>query len=88
MSQAVFNCYDRGVAAELATLAPEVTPETLSLLSAILARNHDVAITRQDVEMYLDRIEQSFPKSAQAAQMSPEELEAYIRSLREKKMKK
>ena len=86
--QAVFNCYDRGVAAELATLAPEVTPETLSLLSAILARNHDVAITRQDVEMYLDRIEQSFPKSAQAAQMSPEELEAYIRSLREKKMKK
>ena len=86
--QAVFNCYDRGVTAELATLAPEVTPETLSLLSAILARNHDVAITRQDVEMYLDRIEQSFPKSAQAAQMSPEELEAYIRSLREKKMKK
>ena len=86
--QAVFNCYDRGVTAELATLAPEVTPETLSLLSAILARNHDVAITRQDVEMYLDRIEQSFPKSAQAAQMSPEELEAYIRSLRDKKMKK
>ena len=86
--QAVFNCYDRGITAELATLAPEVTPETLSLLSAILARNHDVAITRQDVEMYLDRIEQSFPKSAQAAQMSPEELEAYIRSLRDKKMKK
>ncbi len=86
--RAVFDCADRGVAAELATLAPEVTPETLSLLSAILARNHDVAITRQDVEMYLDRIEQSFPKSAQAARMSPEELEAYIQSLREKKLKK
>ena len=86
--RAVFDCADRGVTAELATLAPEVTPETLSLLSAILARNHDVAITRQDVEMYLDRIEQSFPKSAQAARMSPEELEAYIQSLREKKMKK
>ena len=86
--RAVFDCADRGVAAELATLAPEVTPETLSLLSAILARNHEVAITRQDVEMYLDRIEQSFPKSAQAARMSPEELEAYIQSLREKKLKK
>ena len=41
----------------------------------MLARNYDVSLSPADVEMYMDRLEQSVPKSSQAGKMSNEELE-------------
>lgn len=83
--RAVLACADEGAAPELALLATRLPEETVSLLSRLLARNYDVALGKKDLELYLDRIEQSVPKSAEAAQMSGRELEEYLARLREKK---
>ena len=57
----------------------------MSRLSLLLARNYDVGLGRRDVEMYLDRLEQSVPQSARAGEMTGEELEEYMARLRQKK---
>ena len=36
------------------------------LYTSLLARNYDVALGKKDLELYLDRIEQSVPKSVEA----------------------
>ena len=38
-----------------------------------------------DMELYMDRMEQSLPKSQKAGSMSQQELESYLESLKQKK---
>lgn len=83
--RAVLACADEGAAPELAVLATRLSEDTVSLLSRLLARNYDVALGKKDLELYLDRIEQSVPKSVEAGRMSEQELEEYLARLREKK---
>ena len=83
--RAVLACADEGAAPELAVLATRLPEDTVSLLSRLLARNYDVALGKKDLELYLDRIEQSVPKSVEAGRMSEQELEEYLARLREKK---
>ncbi|WP_418667963.1 DNA primase [Allofournierella sp.] len=83
--RAVLACADEGAAPELAVLATRLPEDTVSLLSRLLARNYDVALGKKDLELYLDRIEQSVPKSVEAGRMSEQELEEYFARLREKK---
>lgn len=83
--RAVLACADEGAAPELAVLATRLPENTVSLLSRLLARNYDVALGKKDLELYLDRIEQSVPKSVEAGRMSEQELEEYLARLREKK---
>ena len=83
--RAVLACADEGSAPELAVLATRLPEDTVSLLSRLLARNYDVALGKKDLELYLDRIEQSVPKSVEAGRMSEQELEEYLARLREKK---
>ena len=75
----------RGEYLDLSALSEELPDETVSLISRVLAQNYDVGIGERDVEMYLDRIEKSRPLSSTAAERSPEELAAYIQSLKRKK---
>lgn len=70
---------------DLATLAAALPEATVSRLSLLLARNYDVGLGRRDVEMYLDRLEQSVPKSEKAGGMTDEQLEEYMEQLRRKK---
>ena len=70
---------------DLAQLSGELPEKTVSLLSRILAQNYDVGFTERDVEMYLSRIEDSVPRSVGAAEMSGEELESYLRRLRDQR---
>ena len=44
-----------------------------------------MGLGRRDVEMYLDRLEQSVPQSSKAGDMTGEELEEYMERLRRKK---
>ena len=83
--RAVLACADEGAAPELAVLATRLPEDTVSLLSRLLARNDDVALGKKDLALYLDRIEQSVPKSVEAGRMSEQELEEYLARLREKK---
>ena len=82
---AVLEAKRQGHLPDLATLASALPEETVSRLSLLLARNYDVGLGRRDVEMYLDRLEQSVPQSARAGEMTGEELEEYMARLRQKK---
>ena len=82
---AVLEAKRQGHLPDLATLASALPEETVSRLSLLLARNYDVGLGRRDVEMYLDRLEQSVPQSSKAGDMTGEELEEYMERLRRKK---
>ena len=82
---AVLEAKRQGRLPDLAALAGALPEETVSRLSLLLARNYDVGLGRRDVEMYLDRLEQSVPQSARAGEMTGEELEEYMERLRQKK---
>ena len=82
---AVLEAKRQGRLPDLAALAGALPEETVSRLSLLLARNYDVGLGRRDVEMYLDRLEQSVPQSARAGEMTGEELEEYMARLRQKK---
>ncbi len=82
---AVLEAKRQGHLPNLATLASALPEETVSRLSLLLARNYDVGLGRRDVEMYLDRLEQSVPQSSKAGGMTGEELEEYMERLRRKK---
>ena len=81
----ILACYEQGMTPDLALLANRLPEETVSVISRILARNYDVGLGKRDVEMYLDRMEQSAPKSSSAGKMSGEELTDYLEKLRQKK---
>ena len=70
---------------DLSSLAAELPPETVSLIGRILAQNYDLTAAEQDVRMYIDRILDSVPESTRAAQKSPDELAAYLQTLKDKK---
>ena len=82
---AVLEEHRQGRQPDLASLAAALPEETVSRLSLLLARNYDVGLGRRDVGMYLDRLEQSVPKSASAGGMTGEQLEEYMEQLRRKK---
>lgn len=77
--------YEHGEPFDLAALSGELPPETISLLGRILAQNYELAIGEQDVRMYIERIIGSVPESTRAAEKSPDELAAYLQTLKEKK---
>lgn len=72
-------------ALDLAAIAPQLSEETLSLVTRILAQNYDTQLSWPDVQRYLERIERSVPVSAQAAEKSADELNEYMRRLREER---
>lgn len=75
----------RGEYLDLSAISEELPDETISLISRVLAQNYDVGIGERDVEMYLERIENSRPVSSTAAGRSAEELAAYMQTLKQKK---
>ena len=70
---------------ELGVLSSLLSEQDIATLSQLLARNYDVPLSDEDVELYVDRMERSLPKSRQAGKMTAEELDAYLESLRRKK---
>ena len=83
--RAILRCRAQGIRPDLTALANQLPEDTVNRISHLLARNYDVGIGPRDVEMYLNRIEQSAPKSTEAAHMSGQELEDYLAGLRRQK---
>ena len=81
---AICGCQARGVPPELGVLSGMLSEEEISTLSQLLARNYDIALTDQDVELYMDRMERSLPRSREAGKMSVQELDDYLETLRRK----
>lgn len=82
---AVFRCQEQGMTATMSVLSQMVSEKTMTELSRLTAQYSDVNATKEDVELYLNRIAGSSPKSSLAAGMSNEELSDYIEKLRAKK---
>lgn len=82
---AILQCYQQGIQPDLSVLGPMLPEQQLNLLSQLLARNADINITPEDLDMFMARIERSLPKSAQAAQMNQDELSSYLDKLRNRK---
>ena len=85
--QAILSCSEQGIAPDLTALSVRLPEQTVNRIAQLLARNYDVGIGARDVEMYLQRIEQSKPPSVEAAEMNNQQLEDYFEQLRQKKMK-
>ena len=84
--QAMLTCQEQGIEISLSTLRPFVqSEETLNELSRLAAQYSDVNCTPDDLRLYLDRIAQGTPIASKAANMSNEDLERYLQSMREKK---
>jgi DNA primase len=83
--EAVFRCYEEKVPVTMSILATRVSEKTMNELSRLTAQYSDVNATKEDVEMYLDRIARSKPKSSVADKMSNSEWSDYLQQLREKK---
>lgn len=84
--RAILRCRAQGIRPDLTALATQLPEDTVNRISHLLARNYDVGIGPRDVEMYLNRIQQSAPKSTEAARMSGQELEDYLAGLRRQKV--
>ena len=78
-------CREQGIELSLATLRAYVSEEALNELSALAAKYSDVNCTPDDIRLYLDRIARGTPVAKKAAEMSNDQLEQYLQSMREKK---
>ena len=82
---AIFALDSQGAQVSLSALGAVLSEEDLAQLAQLLARNADLNLTDQDVEMFLGRIRKSLPKSSKAGSMSAEELQNYLQSLEKEK---
>ena len=79
-------CQAQGIEVSLSTLRGFVqSEEALNELSRLAAQYSDVNCTTEDINFYLERIARGTPIAKKAAQMSNEDLEQYLQSMREKK---
>lgn len=76
-----------GTSISVVSLGMGLDDATRNALSRILAGNSEVPATKEDVELYLERIAQSAPKSANAADMTLADHADYIDRLRRKRLK-
>ena len=82
---AMYACTQQGVEVSMSVLGQRLSDQTMAELSRLVAQYHDVTPTWQDVEMYLERIARSTPKSVSAAKMDNTEIERYLQTLRDRK---
>ena len=82
---AIFALDSQGAAVSLSALGAVLSEQDLSQLAQLLARNADLNLTDQDIEMFLARIRKSLPKSSKAGSMSADELQNYLQSLQKEK---
>ena len=82
---AIFALDSQGAAVSLSALGAVLSEQDLAQLAQLLARNADLNLTDQDIEMFLARIRKSLPKSSKAGSMSADELQNYLQSLQKEK---
>lgn len=83
--RAILQCSQAGGTVEFSAVATHVSDGTRNRLAQLLARNHDLALNKKDMQLYLERIQRGSAQSGKAASMTNEELEAYMERMRKKK---
>lgn len=70
---------------DLTTLSGELSEKAVTLLSRVLALNYDLGFTRQDVEMYIERILKTSVNKDELKEMAEDDLLAYMEELKKRK---
>ncbi|MDD3430196.1 MAG: toprim domain-containing protein, partial [Oscillospiraceae bacterium] len=76
---------EMGEAVDFSGVSMDLPSETIALLSRIIAQNYDVGFTWRDIEMHIQRIQQSVSVSAQAAELSADDIARRLKELSDKK---
>ena len=84
-AKAIWQLADAGQPINLTGIGPLVDEGVLPQLSMALAQNADLNPTRQDIDLYLERIRQARPKSAAAGKTSDDEFRRLFAAIREEK---
>ena len=84
-ARAIWQLADAGQPVNLTSIGPLVDEGVLPRLSMVLAQNIDLTPARRDIDMYLERIRQARPKSAQAGKTSDDEFRRLFNSIRQEK---
>ena len=79
--RAIWQCADNGTPVNLTSIGPLVSEGVVPQLSMVLAQNIDLTPSRRDIDMYLERIRQATPKSAQAGKTSDDEFRQLFDSI-------
>lgn len=72
---------------DLTQLSIDLSEKSRTMLPRILAQNHEVTITQNDVADFIRRIQQSLPQSVTAGDKSTDELMQYMETLKQKQKK-
>ncbi len=76
---------ERGEYISLATLSGDLPEKTVALLGKVLALNHDIGFSQNDVEMFIGKILDAGAEKLDVAAMSGEELKRHMEELRRRK---
>ena len=75
----------QGVYVEMAQLSGELSQSAFDMLNRLLAKRYDYAFTEDDLQFYIDRIEEGVPLGSRAAEMSDQDIEGYLQQLKNKR---
>ncbi len=74
-----------GLPVELSTLAGDLPENTVARLGRVLALNHDTGFASEDVELFLNRMEEGCRDPAQVGEMNEAEMRRFFEGLKDKK---
>ena len=83
--EAIFRCVDEHLPLNQTSLQQMLDEAAFRQLAHGQAYNHDIRLQRQDIDMYLDRLQTAKPISEQVKDMSDGQLESYFANLGKKK---
>ena len=85
--RALYQCADSGQPVNITALSALLDEKTLAEVVRLQARNHDLRLVRQDIDMYLERLRHAVPVSQKAAHSSDADFKQLFDSItREKRL--
>ena len=83
--QAIFQCADSGQPLNLTTLQQLLDDKAFQQIALAMAQNHDAPLQHQDIDMYLDRLENARPLDEKVRQMDDSQFSDFFANMGKKK---
>lgn len=83
--KAIYDCWDSRQPLNVTSLGTLLEEPLLQQVVQIQAQNHDLRFARQDIDLFLERLQRAVPKSRQAAQTSSEDFRRLFASIAKEK---
>lgn len=82
---AIYQCADAGEPVNITALSARLDEAVLQQTSYVQAQNYNIRLVRQDIDMYLHRLEHAVPIAQQVAKTSDDEFKRLMEELMKKK---